>query len=106
MDSSLTDLGLEDEDPAPTYMVDAVSPKLVGTDHPLFNMDIEGLTNSDAAWMQQRFLAFYSENTRLSMEAKFPRFHQSFPAYLSCIYRYVHFLYDEGQISVHSLGNV
>ena len=45
------------------------------------------------------------------MEAKFARFQRfcednelrAFPAHPSSIYRYVRFLRDEGQISVHSL---
>lgn len=57
------------------------------------------------------FLNFYSENTQLSMEAKFSRFQwfcedndlQAFPAHPSSIYQYVHFLHDEGHILVHSL---
>ena len=91
--------------------MDTAPAELVGADHPLFGTDIEGLTHSDAAWMRQQFLDFYSENTRLSMEAKFARFQrfcedndlQAFPAHPSSIYRYVRFLRDEGQISVHSL---
>ena len=110
-DSSVTESGSDDEDPTPESMVDTAPAELVGADHPLFGTDIEGLTHSDAAWMRQQFLDFYSENTRLSMEAKFARFQRfcedndlrAFPAHPSSIYRYVRFLRDEGQISVHSL---
>ena len=110
-DSSVTESGSDDEDPTPEALVDTAPAELVGADHPLFGTDIEGLTHSDAAWMRQQFLDFYSENTRLSMEAKFARFQRfcedndlrAFPAHPSSIYRYVRFLRDEGQISVHSL---
>ena len=62
-DSSVTESGSDDEDPTPAAMVGTAPAELVGADHSLFGTDIEGLTHSDAAWMRQQFLDFYSENT-------------------------------------------
>ena len=60
--------------------------------------------------MRQQFFEFYSNNTQLSIEAKFARFQQfckyydlrTFPAHPFSIYRYVHFFRDEGQTFLHS----
>ena len=82
-DSSLMELGSEDEGPAPSSMVDPDPPETVGADHPLFSTDIEGLTSNNVAWMRDQFLDFYSENTQLSMEAKFARF-QRFMRTITC----------------------
>ena len=92
-------------------IVGTTPPEVMSPDHPLFGLDVEGLTTSDRAWLQTQFLQFYSENTRRSMEAKFARFTrfceernlQPMPAHRSTIYRYVRFLREEGQIAASSL---
>ena len=40
-------------------------------DHPLYGFDVDGLLQSDGAWMRSEFLSFYTESTRRSMQAKF-----------------------------------
>ena len=83
-DSSLMESRLDDEDPTLELRVDTAPPDLVAADHPVFGTDIGGLTNTDAAWMWQQFLDFYSENTWLSTEAKFAHSFSGFVRTMTC----------------------
>ena len=91
------------DDPLPVEEVPA--------DHPLYGMDVDGLLQSDCAWMRSEFLSFYTESTRRSMQAKFARFQDfcdsvelvALPARPSTIYRYIRFLRGEGKVGVRSL---
>ena len=83
----------------------------VPADHPLYGFDVDGLLQSDAAWMQSEFLSFYTESTRRSMQAKFARFQDfcdaeglaALPTRPSTVYRYIRFLRAEGKVGVRSL---
>ena len=98
--------------PRPVSILDDPLPvEIMPEDHPLFGCDVDGLTFSDRAWMQEEFLAFYSESTRKSMHAKFTKFADfcnandlsALPARPSSIYRYIRFLREEGRVGVWSL---
>ena len=79
-------------------------------DHPLFGMEVDGMLASDRSWLEQEFLASYTEATRRTVQAKFQRFADfcasisaaPLPARRATVYRYLRFLREEGRVGVRS----
>ena len=102
--------GAQPDAPPP---MDAADPDIfepMDRDHPLYGMDIDGLTQSDRQWIQDQFLHFYSESTRENLDSKFGKFEDfchhaglaAFPAHPSTVYKYIRFLREEGRVGVRS----
>ena len=97
--------------PAHSPPLDPLPVEPIPEDHPLYGTEVDGLLHDDRSWMEQQFLASYTEATRRTIRAKFQKFQDfcaardlvAMPARRASIYRYVRFLQDEGRVGVRSL---